>query len=205
MPNYTFQDSEARKPYEEPGEYHVTVEKLEFTYASSGNEILKLVLRTSGGALVYDNLVFTDKAWWKIDHALKCLLPSRGVKPPGKGANINLDNDYAEENLLGATGWVNLSKGTTPSGKVRNEVESYNPPKKGDTVQTIHTEPPAPESTTSVQQRAAKEADRAALGTSHSAGGAAPGSTEREKERMPARKTGAAPKQPADDEGNEPF
>jgi hypothetical protein len=195
MPSFTYNDSEARKPFEEPGDYMVTVEDFKFEFArGSGNEILALQLRTPGGCLVFDNLVFTEKAWWKIDHALKCFLPSKGFTPPGKGENVEIDNDWVTEHLLGATGMVTLNKGQSTSGKTRNEVAAYNAPKAGQR----HTQPPKPESTTSVAQRAAKEADRAAAAPA--SGGAAPGSTAREKAKAPARAAGAAPQQPDDDD-----
>jgi hypothetical protein len=133
MPTYTFKDSDPRKPFEEPGEYLCTIEDLEFKYAQgSGNEMMVLKLRTSGGAMIYDNLVFIEAASWKIDHALKCFLPSKGKKPPDKDEEFELDTDYANENLRGATGWVLLSKVSNPqTGKIRNNVEAYLPPKKG--------------------------------------------------------------------------
>lgn len=131
MPQYSYDRSQPRKPFEEPGEYVCTVEEFEFAFAqSSGNELLKLKLRTSGGALVYDNLVFTAKSKWKIDDCLACFLPSKGKRPPAEHENFDMNHDWANDNLLGATGLVFLSKGTTPNGKVRNEVQAYMPPKK---------------------------------------------------------------------------
>lgn len=151
MPSFQFNDSDPRKPFEEPGEYLCTVEDFEFKYAAgSGNEMLVLKLRTSGGALVYDNLIFIPSAWWKIDHALKCFLPSRGHKPPGKGDLVEIDNDWVEEHLKGATGWVTLNKGQTTTGKTRNDVDAYMIPKKGDK--------PAPETTTKPAQASATSA-----------------------------------------------
>lgn len=131
MPSFQYNDSDARKPFEEPGDYLCTVEDFEFKFAAgSGNEMLVLKLRTSGGALVFDNLVFIEKAQWKIDHALKCFLPSKGHKLPGKGDNFDIDTDWVNGHLLGATGWVTLSKGTSTSGKMRNNVDAYLDPKK---------------------------------------------------------------------------
>ncbi len=132
MPSFTYQDSEARKPFEEPGEHTVTVEEHEFKFSSAGNEMLVLKIRTDGGALIFENLVFTEKAWWKIDQALKAFLPSRGKKPPTKGDNLDIDNDWVVENLLGARGRVILTKETGTNGKVRNNIESYVIPKPGE-------------------------------------------------------------------------
>jgi hypothetical protein len=145
MPEYTYTDAPPRKPYEEPGEYQVTVEEAKFEYArGSGNEILKLKMVTTSGVFVFDNLVFTEKAWWKIDQFLKAVLPSRGKTPPKKGESFDFNHDYVTENILGATGWVVLSKGQSTSGKTRNEVDAYLPPKKGDR--------PAPAPTTKPEQ-----------------------------------------------------
>jgi hypothetical protein len=149
MPSFTYQDSEARKPFEEPGEYFCTIEDFEWKIASSGNDMLVLKLRTSGGALVFDNLVFTDKAFWKIDHALKAFMPSKGLKPPKKGEDFDMNDQWVTDNLKDATGWVLLSKGTTPGGKTRNNVDAYLEPKKGDRPAPAPTTKPAPAAPTS--------------------------------------------------------
>jgi hypothetical protein len=150
MPTYTFRDSEPRKPFEEPGEYLCTVEDFQFKFAAgTGNEMIVLKIRTSGGAMVFDNLVFTDASFWKIDHALKCFLPSKGLKPPAKNASFDLNDQYATDNLKGATGWVLLSKQSNPqTGKMRNNVEAYLPPKpKGEQPAQGTTTKPGPTAT----------------------------------------------------------
>jgi hypothetical protein len=131
--SYKFKDTPAGKAYEEPGEYQVTVEGIEHKFSSQGDPMILLKLRTSGGALVFDNIgVLTDdasdyaeeeydKKWgWKVDPMLACFLVLE------KGVDITLDNkDWCSENLLGKTGQVLLAKETNISGKVRNKVESY--------------------------------------------------------------------------------
>jgi hypothetical protein len=149
MPSFTYNDSEARKPFEEPGEYLCTIEDFEWKISSTGNDMLVLKLRTSGGALVFDNLVFTDKAFWKIDHALKAFMPSLGKRPPKKGEDFDMNDQWVTDNLKDATGWVLLSKGTTPSGKTRNNVDAYLEPKKGDRPAPAPTTKPAPAASTS--------------------------------------------------------
>lgn len=143
MPSYTYKDSQARKPYEEPGDYLCEIEGFEFKFSSNGNEMLVLKIRTEGGALIYDNLIFVEKAMWKIDHALKSFLPSMGKKPPEKDENFEVDNDYVNENLKGATGWVRLIKHTDPtSGKTYNRIDEYlEPPKGGKPAQGTTTKP----------------------------------------------------------------
>lgn len=126
MPTFTYNDSPERKLYEEPGEHHLTVDEANFEFArGSGNEILKLKLVTDGGVVVFDNLVFTEKAWWKIDHFFKAFLPSKGRPLPKKGDNIEMDDQWVEDNIRGASGYAELSKGTSTSGKIRNEVQRY--------------------------------------------------------------------------------
>jgi hypothetical protein len=155
MPSFTYQDSEARKPYEEPGEYHVKIIDFDWKIArSSGNDVLSLKLQTDSGVIIYDNLVFTENAMWKIDHALKCFLPSKGVEAPKKGENFDMNNDWVHENLHQADGWVSLSKGTSTSGKTRNEVEAYLPPRKRP-VQGSTTKPAAPATTSATTTKPA--------------------------------------------------
>lgn len=130
MPSYTYKDSQARKPFEEPGDYLCQIEDFEFKFSSNGNEMLVLKIRTQNGALIYDNLIFVDKAMWKIDHALKSFLPSMGKEPPAKDENFEIDEDYVRENLMGASGLVRLIKHTDPtSGKTYNRVDQYLEPK----------------------------------------------------------------------------
>jgi hypothetical protein len=162
MPAFTYRDSEARKPFEEPGEYLCTIEDFEWKISSTGNDMLVLKLRTSGGALVFDNLVFTEAAFWKIDHALKSFMPSKGLKPPKKGEDFDMNDQWVTDNLKGAIGWVLLSKGQTTSGKTRNNVDAYLEPKKGDKPVPSPTTKPAPAPATSASATKPKPAPKPA-------------------------------------------
>jgi hypothetical protein len=128
MPTYTFRNAINRPPAEEPGDYTIKVIGFEFATAStSGNEMLQLKLETENGVLVHDNLVFTEKAWWKIDTALKCLMPSKGLALPNEDDTFDIDDDFATNALLGATGRVSLIKVPVKNkeGSFRNEVTHY--------------------------------------------------------------------------------
>jgi hypothetical protein len=152
MPSFKYDDT-PRKPYEEPGEYQVKVETAEWqTARGSGNTMIKLQLRTiPGGAVVFDNLVFVDKAFWKVSSAFAAFFPSKGIKAPAKDENVDYEErqDWLDEHLVGATGWALLSKGTSTSGKLRNEVEAYLLPKKGDKPVSGPTTKPTPAVATS--------------------------------------------------------
>jgi hypothetical protein len=136
--SYKFQDAPARKPYEEPGEYLVTVEEFEHKFSTRGEPMILLKLRTSGGALVFDNMgvltedadpheeaVFNKKWGWKVDPMVGCFFRLK------KGDEVALEKeDWCKENLIGKSGWVLLSKEQTNTGKTRNTVDAYLPPKK---------------------------------------------------------------------------
>ena len=74
MPEFVFNDSEPRKVLE-PGDYVAQVTGYKFDKSQgSGNLYLALELAIEpSGNKVFDNLVFTEKAWWKIDTCLKSL------------------------------------------------------------------------------------------------------------------------------------
>jgi len=131
MPTFTFNDSDNQARLVDPGEYFAEVVGYEFGYARSGNETLTLVLKQEpDGALVFDTLVFTQKAFWKIDTMLKCFLPSKGVGKLDKGKTFDINEDFCEKHLLNARGPVKLMVDEYPkdSGKLKNKVETYNVP-----------------------------------------------------------------------------
>jgi hypothetical protein len=152
MPSFKYDDT-PRKPYEEPGEYQVTVESAEWQISrTSGNNMIKMKLRTiPGGAVVFDNLVMTEAALWKVSSAFAAFYPSKGLPAFKKDDDIDyeLRQDWLDDHLVGATGWALLSKGTSTNGRVRNEVEAYLLPKKGDKPVSGPTTKPTPAATTS--------------------------------------------------------
>ena len=105
MPEFVFNDAEPRKVLE-PGDYVAEVTGYKFDKSvSSGNLYLALELAIEpSGNKVFDNLVFTEKAWWKIDTCLKSL----GFKLV-KGTKYNIDETFAQQ-LIGKRGWCTLAK-----------------------------------------------------------------------------------------------
>jgi hypothetical protein len=74
MPKYTYTDSEGITKLE-PGEYTFTIDKAEEGISKAGgNPMMKLECsEVTSGARIFDNLVFTEKAAWKIDMLLKSI------------------------------------------------------------------------------------------------------------------------------------
>lgn len=75
MPKYKF-NTGANESYEilPEGDYMVAIEKAEDRYTNSGNEAinLRLTVRDNPQKL-FDMLVFTEKAWFRIDQCVKSL------------------------------------------------------------------------------------------------------------------------------------
>lgn len=125
MAKITFQDSENIVMMVPPGEYVVECVGYEFGLSRQGNETLSLTLRQEpDGAIVYDTLTFTQNAAWKIDTALKCLLPSKGIPKLPKGKEIDITEDFCAKYLLNARGRVDLII-EEYNGKEKNKVQSY--------------------------------------------------------------------------------
>ncbi len=97
------------------GDYSFEVVNAEEKKSKSGNDMIELTLLVKGSK-VYDNLVFIEKVFWKIDQFLK----STGSHP-GEGKEINVEAD----DCVGQKGRVRLSVGKNDKGNERNEVECY--------------------------------------------------------------------------------
>ena len=148
--SYTYKGTEQRKPYEEPGEYLCTIEEAEMGYTRSGGDpMIKLKMRTGGGAIVFENIVLKDGMEWKIDPFLACFLPSKGVDMK-VGIEVDFEKaDWRAKWLIGATGRVILSLGQSTSGKKRNEVDGYVKGKVGSTPPASNKPAAAPTSASS--------------------------------------------------------
>lgn len=100
-----------------PGEYGFTVvDATEKVAKSTGNPMIELKLRVNDEAVVYDNLVFTPKAFWKIDQFLKSVKAHPG---PGHESNIEADD------CLGLEGTCNIKTEKDQGGNDRNVVDAY--------------------------------------------------------------------------------
>lgn len=118
MPHYTYDEPEDRKhTVLEPGEYDfVIAEVFAFETAKTGNEYLPLKLQIKPDGTVFDNLVFTDKAKFRIDQLLKSI-----GKAPVPGTAVDFDDPSW---LAGCKGRLKL-KIEAYNGVERNKVEAY--------------------------------------------------------------------------------
>lgn len=113
MPEY--QQNSSNSDTLPDGEYEFTVKKASLGTSKNGNEKIELVLEIKGGATVYDNLVFTEKAFWKIDQ----FRIATGEKLDSS-AKVNFEAEHCE----GRTGQCHLITETF-EGRSRNRVEAY--------------------------------------------------------------------------------
>ena len=68
MPTYTSSEPTSRPDYIEPGDYTVEVLNAEESVSKQQNDMIELKLRVEpSGAILFDSLVFTPNAFWKID------------------------------------------------------------------------------------------------------------------------------------------
>jgi len=67
MPHYTSSTPTERPDHVEAGDHEVEVVDATETLSRSNHEMIELKLRTSAGSYLYDFLVFTPSAYWKID------------------------------------------------------------------------------------------------------------------------------------------
>lgn len=101
------------------GEYYFRVKGGEFQLSKAGNEMLVVELHNEEhNATIWDNLVFTEKALWKVDAFLRCL----GTHPD-KGEEFDFDNEYVQS-LIGKSGLVRL-RTDEYEGKKKNKVDAY--------------------------------------------------------------------------------
>ena len=98
------------------GEYQFEIANAEEkTSNSSGNEMFEITLKIEGGGTVYDYLVATDGAHWKLDN----LLASVGIQvKPGVPVDIN------PHDFIGRRGTCILYTDTY-QGKKKNKVADY--------------------------------------------------------------------------------
>lgn len=87
--------------------------------AKNGNDIIELKLRVTDAdnkeATVFDNLIFTQKAEWKINQFLKSI----GLHA-GEGKTVEVTTDQ----VIGYTGTCIVKTGVW-NDKSRNEIDSY--------------------------------------------------------------------------------
>ena len=120
---YSISGAENTRRLIKPGVYEVTIESADLRTSSQGNEMIVLRLKlTDEGTIVYDQVVFSPNAKWKVKAFLECFdIPAED----GEDESITIDDDFADD-LIGKTGTVRI--GVEPyNGIKRNRVHKYLP------------------------------------------------------------------------------
>ena len=117
MPEYTQNLSSDVLP--DGSEWDLVVEDAHEKESQAGNEMIELQLRIMNGSgkgpIIYDNLVFTEKSYWKIDQFRQCT----GEKVvPGQRVTFNADD------CIDRRGRVVVMIDTF-QGRSRNKVDFY--------------------------------------------------------------------------------
>lgn len=104
-----------------PGEYPFVIVDAEEKTSKAGNAMIEIAARHalpdgSQGRKVYDNLVFLETCFWKIDQFLAAV-----GKHPGEGKQITLD----AVDCVGLTFRAVVNIETGANGKERNVIEAY--------------------------------------------------------------------------------
>jgi hypothetical protein len=120
MPTYTQNQAADLLP---DGLYSFYVKNAEETTSTTGNPLIKLTLQVNGTFTIYDNLVFTENAFWKIDQFRLCTGEVLGK--PGSNASLEAD-DCVQRRGQVSVGSDEFPKG---SGRNRNIVMEYMNPK----------------------------------------------------------------------------
>ena len=116
MPSYTSSEPTSRPDYVESGDYTVEVINAEESISKSRNEMIELKLKVEpSGAILYDNLVFTPNAFWKID-AFRAAT--------GETVTPNEDVEINADDLIGRTGRARLIV-EEYNGRKRNKVAAW--------------------------------------------------------------------------------
>jgi hypothetical protein len=138
MPTYTTNSATDGLPILPDGDYDFSVSEAREKVSSSGNPMIELTLRIkSKGAppvRVFDNLVFTPNAFWRID-AFR--IATGETVPAGQKVN------FEAEDCLDRSGRCILYSDSY-NGKVRNKVAEYLAPDKSQPVDKARTAKAAP-------------------------------------------------------------
>jgi hypothetical protein len=121
MPTYTASEPAKLLDFVEPGDYLVEVIDASETISRSGRDMIELKLRTSAGSIVYDHLVFTPNAFWKIDSFRVAT---------GETIMPNQEVDVSADDLIGHTARVRLAV-EEYNGRKRNKVAAWLAPVSG--------------------------------------------------------------------------
>jgi hypothetical protein len=121
MPSYKASEPSAAPEAVKPGEYHCEIINAEEGKSQSGgNPIISLKLRLENEAVLYDRLVFTPSAFWKID-SFRAAIGQKVV--PDEEVNIEADE------LVGKTARIRVVN-ETYEGRQRSKVAAWLMPAK---------------------------------------------------------------------------
>lgn len=115
MPTYKASTPTERPDHVEPGDYEVEVVNASETVSNNGHEMIELKLRTSEGSYLYDFLVFTEKAFWKID-AFRAATGDEVIPDE--------DVEFTADDTIGRTGMARLAV-EEYNGRKRNKVIAW--------------------------------------------------------------------------------
>ena len=117
MPSYKASEPTSRPDYVEAGDYTIEILGAEESISQKNrNEMIELKLKVEpSGAIVYDNLVFTSSAFWKID-AFRAAT--------GETVTPDEDVEIIADDLIGRTGRARLIV-EEYNGKKRNKVAAW--------------------------------------------------------------------------------
>lgn len=123
MPSYKASEPSVRPDYVEPGDYTLEVLNAEESVSKQGNELIELKLKVEpSGAILYDNLVFTENAFWKID-AFRAAT--------GEVITPDEEVDVIADDLIGRKGRARLMV-EEYNGRKRNKVAAWLPQSAAD-------------------------------------------------------------------------
>ncbi|MBU3665723.1 MAG: DUF669 domain-containing protein [Chthoniobacterales bacterium] len=121
MPSYKASEPSVAPEAVKPGEYHCEIINAEEGKSQSGgNPIISLKLRLENEAVLYDRLVFTPSAFWKID-SFRAAIGQKVV--PDEEVNIEADE------LVGKTARIRVVN-ETYEGRQRSKVAAWLMPAK---------------------------------------------------------------------------
>lgn len=102
---YTFNDASEAQYITEPGEYQVKIKAAFSKLSTRGHDIIVLTCETDDGAIIKDELHFTEAASWRIDVLLKAIKLTDGME---KGHEVEIEPDvFVGKTGTIVTGWDN--------------------------------------------------------------------------------------------------
>ena len=115
MPTYRASEVSERPNHVEAGDYPVEVIDAVETVSKNGHDMIELKLKTGAGSLLFDFLVFTPAAFWKID-AFRAAT--------GETVTPDLDVDLTPDDLVGRIGRARLIV-EEYNGRQRNKLAAW--------------------------------------------------------------------------------